>query len=345
MALYTARRRARRRIGPIAGGVLVEISDWRLAFLVNLPIGARGLRGRGARDRREPRARGGARLPDLPGAMLLTVAIGALILAIVQGNDWGWVSPGVLAAAVVAIVTLGLFVAAYSDAQRAPLLDPDLLRVPAFSLANGLTVVRRRRVLLLHPLQRPVPHHRVGLLGPRCGPRADARPASIAAAVAALVRASGASASATRAVILPGALVWAGGVVYLMTVVGTEPAFLSRLAAGDGDPRARGGRLLPDARAERAIAAAPPGALRDRDVAERRRAAVRRGARALRSSWRSSGRPAPPSSTEAFDNGWLFATLASGSWPWPPSALRGRAPVGEEPIGPPLRRRPRLGSR
>ena len=72
--------------GPPLGGLLVQ-ADWRLVFLVNVPVGLLGLAFglRTLRERREPNAL----RPDVVGALGLMAAIAALVVAIVKGQDWG----------------------------------------------------------------------------------------------------------------------------------------------------------------------------------------------------------------------------------------------------------------
>ena len=79
--------------GPPLGGLLVQ-ADWRLVFLVNIPVGLIGLVAarRVLVERREPNAL----TPDLLGAVGFVVAIASLVLAIVKGPDWGWASAPVL---------------------------------------------------------------------------------------------------------------------------------------------------------------------------------------------------------------------------------------------------------
>ena len=66
-------------IGPSIGGALVDLSDWRLVFLINLPIGAVVWR-MTSRRLVESRAPGRRAMPDLAGALLL--AIGALLVSL-----------------------------------------------------------------------------------------------------------------------------------------------------------------------------------------------------------------------------------------------------------------------
>ena len=89
--------------GPPVGGLLVEV-NWRWIFLINVPIGVATLIA-GWRLLPEVRAQKGARLPDGVSAALLLAAVSLLVLATVEGPEWGWSSGrtiGLLAAAVVA---------------------------------------------------------------------------------------------------------------------------------------------------------------------------------------------------------------------------------------------------
>ncbi|MFD4429128.1 MFS transporter [Nocardia sp. NPDC058497] len=124
-------------LGPVIGGLLVEL-DWRWVFLVNVPIGLVALV-IGVRTLPRPPAEHGP-LPDLLGAGALIGAVGSSILAVVQGPEWGWTSPGVLATFAVAVV-LGVVFAWSSARHHSPVVDPALLRAPNFSLATANSLV------------------------------------------------------------------------------------------------------------------------------------------------------------------------------------------------------------
>jgi EmrB/QacA subfamily drug resistance transporter len=120
-------------LGPAVGGMLVEAS-WRWVFLVNLPVGVAGFV---AAVRWVPRSRDESvtRLPDVRGALLLALAIGALTLALVQGPDWGWGGTRTEVAWAVAVAGLLAFVAS-SARHPVPVIAPALLRVRAFAWSN-----------------------------------------------------------------------------------------------------------------------------------------------------------------------------------------------------------------
>jgi hypothetical protein len=73
----------------------------------------------------ESRAPGRRTLPDLAGAGLAALAIGALTLGIVQGEEWGWTSAAVLGAFAAALA----FGASFVRRCRWHELDRDLLAV------------------------------------------------------------------------------------------------------------------------------------------------------------------------------------------------------------------------
>jgi EmrB/QacA subfamily drug resistance transporter len=122
-------------IGPLVGGVLTEYAGWRWIFFVNLPIGA--LCAVGAfRELHESRDEGRGGL-DVPGLVLFTAALFALVLALLRGNDWGWSSGRTIGLLAAAAVLLALFVAV-ERRGRAPMFDLSLFRKPTFVGAQVL---------------------------------------------------------------------------------------------------------------------------------------------------------------------------------------------------------------
>ena len=120
-------------IGPVVGGLLVE-ADWRWVFLVNIPVGIGAII---ATRRYVPDSRDLAvtRVPDLAGAALIAVGIGALALGLVKGNDWGWHAGATVTTFVIAVGCIAGFWAR-SNRHSLPVVEPALLRVRAFAWAN-----------------------------------------------------------------------------------------------------------------------------------------------------------------------------------------------------------------
>jgi hypothetical protein len=77
--------------------------------------------------------------PDVPGAVLLAGATGALALALVQGETWGWDSVATLGTFAAALVIGGLLVAR-TRRIAAPVLEPALLRTRWVRAANAGTM-------------------------------------------------------------------------------------------------------------------------------------------------------------------------------------------------------------
>jgi EmrB/QacA subfamily drug resistance transporter len=125
-------------LGPAAGGGLVQLS-WHWAFFVNVPVGVL-LVVLAIRYVPDVRHNVDAPHPDLTGAALLAISVGALVLGLVQGQEWGWSSARVLGAFAVSVLTLAAFVRS-SRRHESPLLDPALLRVRSFAWTNLSTVM------------------------------------------------------------------------------------------------------------------------------------------------------------------------------------------------------------
>jgi len=127
-------------LGPVVGGALVAAS-WHWVFLVNVPIIALALVA-GVRvlplDRSTAHA--AEARPDVLGAAVFTVAIGALALALVKADDWGWTSAPVLGGLTAAAVLVAAFILR-SARHPSPVIELHLLRRPMFATATAANVV------------------------------------------------------------------------------------------------------------------------------------------------------------------------------------------------------------
>lgn len=135
--IWTAMGSVAAVIGPLAGGLLVQAS-WRWVFLVNIPVGLVAIV---AGLRRLPAARPDrGPFPDVIGTILLVAAVGALTLALVDGNEWHWDSAritGLFAGAAVTLVLALLRAARHPS----PAFDLGLLRVPGVAAALASTLL------------------------------------------------------------------------------------------------------------------------------------------------------------------------------------------------------------
>ena len=120
-------------LGPALGGLLIAAGGWRLVFDVNVPVGLAGcvlgwlLIPRSRNLKRE-------RTFDWLGLVTFLPAMAASLLAISFGNEQGWLSPGIVAAAALGVALGAVFIARERRA-RAPMIDLNLFRNPHFSIS------------------------------------------------------------------------------------------------------------------------------------------------------------------------------------------------------------------
>lgn len=120
-------------LGPVIGGALVGVWDWRAVFWFNLAFGTAAL------------AAGAAVLPensdpdahrvDIPGFAFGAAALGTLIFAVITAETAGFAAPSVVALLAVSVLAGAAFL--WWESRTAhPLLDLRYLQVPRFLTAN-----------------------------------------------------------------------------------------------------------------------------------------------------------------------------------------------------------------
>ncbi len=222
VAIWSATAALAAGVGPAIGGLLVDIYNWRLVFLVNLPIGALTwyLAGRKLVESRAP---GRRLLPDLRGAALLALAVGVLIVGIVEGPNWGWASPAVIAAFAASAAT-AMILARRCLTHPAPMIDLELVRAPGFTIISGLTVIGAAgffalglaNLLFMMQVWRYSPLQ-TGLA---------ITPAPFLAALAAGLAGRLATRFDARRLVVVGAGIWALGPLILLERMGPRPDYL-----------------------------------------------------------------------------------------------------------------------
>ncbi len=117
-------------IGPVVGGALAEHVSWRAIFFLNLPVavGAIVVTLFAARESRDETV---ARTVDWLGIATLTTGLTALVLALVEGNAWGWGSPEIVA--LLATAAFGLTAFAIAEFRvKAPMVQFSFFRSRTF---------------------------------------------------------------------------------------------------------------------------------------------------------------------------------------------------------------------
>lgn len=126
-------------VGPVLGGFLTEHVSWRAIFYINIPV-AIGAVIATLFAVRESRDTSVGRDVDYAGVAVLTAGLTALVLALVEGNAWGWGSTEVVALLAGAAVALPLFVWV-ENRVKAPMVQFDLLSDRNFLAAVMVAMV------------------------------------------------------------------------------------------------------------------------------------------------------------------------------------------------------------
>jgi EmrB/QacA subfamily drug resistance transporter len=123
-------------IGPSLGGYLVEYVSWRAIFYVNVPIATVGAIAAVLVLPQFPGRRAGRF--DVLGFLTVATGLSTLLLALSEGQTWGWDSYKILILLTVSVLSLALFVVIELEVAE-PLLDVRVFRSWAFT--NSLLLI------------------------------------------------------------------------------------------------------------------------------------------------------------------------------------------------------------
>jgi EmrB/QacA subfamily drug resistance transporter len=121
-------------VAPSLGAGLVSVTNWRAAFWVNLPLVVAVLLARKSLAESIPDP--SHHRPDYPGALLVTLALGSIVLGVSRSDLWGW-RDGRTVGAIGAGVILAVVFVQRQRHHPEPILDLTLFRNRSFSAANA----------------------------------------------------------------------------------------------------------------------------------------------------------------------------------------------------------------
>ncbi len=121
--------------GVLLGGALTQGFNWPAVFIINVPVGIAVLIAGRRLIPRESAVAHERRL-DVPGAVLISGGLTAIVYGIVRTDTLGWGSVGVLAPLALGVVLLGLFALVEGRLAADPLIPLDVFKMPALRAAN-----------------------------------------------------------------------------------------------------------------------------------------------------------------------------------------------------------------
>jgi EmrB/QacA subfamily drug resistance transporter len=139
LGIWGAVAGAANALGPIIGGSLVDAASWRYIFIINVPIGIIAFIA-AMMIVRESTDKGTHRHIDIPGVILVSLALFCLTFALVEGQKYGWSSATII---VLFGVSLAAFVA-FSLIElklKNPLAQLRLFKNRTFSSGNFVAVM------------------------------------------------------------------------------------------------------------------------------------------------------------------------------------------------------------
>jgi EmrB/QacA subfamily drug resistance transporter len=121
-------------LGPVVGGWLTEAVSWRAIFFLNLPVaaGAVAVTLFAAHESRDETV---SRKVDYPGIATLTTGLASLVVALIEGNAWGWGSARIAGLLALAVGSLVAFVV-IERRSDAPIVDFRFFRSRSFVGTN-----------------------------------------------------------------------------------------------------------------------------------------------------------------------------------------------------------------
>ena len=124
-------------LGPVLGGLLVDVASWRWVFFINLPLSVflLAVLYAGVPESRDEDA---AQKLDILGAVLITLGLGGIVFGLLESSRTGFGETSVWASMVAGLIFTGCFILRQKMATS-PMMPLSLFRSRAFSGANIMT--------------------------------------------------------------------------------------------------------------------------------------------------------------------------------------------------------------
>ena len=292
--------------GPSVGGTLIHTVGWQGIFLINVPIGLLTLALAASRISPQARTETNTRFPDLIGAATLLTGVGALALAITQGNAWGWSDLRTIACLILAA---GLVSTAIWRATQhsVPAIELDLFRARDFTVSNiaifafavGLAAKLLCDVLFMTSVWR-YSELKTGL-AVSASPLVTAAVASIAARVAIRI--------GSRPAAAIGGALYASGCLWYVQRMGPHPDYLTDYLPGTAFTGIGIALILPTLTSTAMLSVPAPRLAAGAGINSmiRQLGAVLGVALFIA----AVGSPSPNKALAAFHHGWTLAAIAS----------------------------------
>jgi EmrB/QacA subfamily drug resistance transporter len=139
LGIWGAVAGAANALGPIIGGALVDAASWRYIFVINVPVGIFAFIA-ALMVVRESKESSSDRRIDIPGVLIVSLALVCLTYALVEGQKYGWTSLRILVLFGVAVVSFTAFV--FVELKKAtPLAQLRLFKNRTFASGNFIILV------------------------------------------------------------------------------------------------------------------------------------------------------------------------------------------------------------
>lgn len=127
-------------IGPLVGGLIIQVWSWRLAFLINVPLAIVCVwMARKYVPESCDKTLNGSR-PDVFGSALGALGLAGITAALVEAPGRGAGDPIVLASGLLGVLSMAAFLI-LQHRSRNPLVPPEMFANRTFTVANALTFV------------------------------------------------------------------------------------------------------------------------------------------------------------------------------------------------------------